>query len=443
MDLVPFPSLQTWFDKRYAISLEIFRSKLFEDSAVRESIAFEMMRQTGAINLIASESMADPAVMAASASLSYVQTVEGRSGHRWYPCVEGIDALETETEARAKALFNFPEANVQPHSATQANQAVYLAVVPPGSTILSPAFTSGGHLSHGVRASLAGRIYKIVTYGARSFSDEISIEDLERRIQDTRPQLIVAGCSAYPREIPYDLICRLGEHYGVPVLADISHTAGFVAAKIHSSVATADFCTMSLHKTMCGPRGGIILMQEKHKPRVDEAVFPGLQGAVLPSLIAAKAVCLRQASSKSFEEIQHRIIANAKAMAQAFLDCGIALYTGGTDTQLLVIRANPSADANQDVRRLLQLGVLTNANYVVGDKPGTTKMTGIRLGTTWITQLGLQPQHAAALARTISKCMKARDPEYALLRRELNRLLEEVVDLSESGLNGQPHLAIP
>lgn len=433
MNAVPFPALHHWLEKRYGPSVRFLESQLRNvDPVVMNSVDFEIRRQTSAINLIASESMPSQSVMAASASLGYVQTVEGRSGRRWYPYVDGIDALESVAEARARTLFQFPEANVQPHSATQANQAVYLTVLNPGDTILSPAFTSGGHLSHGVRSSLAGRLYKIETYGPRSFGEQINMEDLEARIRKTNPHLIIAGCSAYPRQVPFESICRLGKQYGAHVLADISHTAGFVAAKLHSAVDAADFCTMSLHKTMCGPRGGIVLTQIKYRERLDKAVFPGLQGAILPNLVAAKAVCLGEASQNSFKGLQAEILTNARAMAQAFLEEGIDLYTGGTDTQLLVIRRGPSIDASLDVERLLQIGILTNANYVHGDTLGTTKMSGIRIGTTWITQLGFKAQHAAALAHAISEALKAKALQCVDLRRRLEKLIDEVVSASDA-----------
>src|ERR1041385_6801724 len=218
----------------------------------------ELHRQNLGINLIASESMPSPAVMAASSALGYVQTVEGRSGRRWFPYTNAIDALERETEARAQALFGFPHANVQPHSATQANQAVYLSALKQGDVILSLDFCCGGHLSHGVSGSLAARLFRIETYGPSDFGGQIEIGQVEERIRATKARLIVAGASAYPRQVPFAGICQVARRYEVPVLADISHTAGFIAAGLHGAVSDADYCTLSLHKTMCGPRGGII-----------------------------------------------------------------------------------------------------------------------------------------------------------------------------------------
>jgi glycine hydroxymethyltransferase len=295
----------------------------------------EIRRQTSAINLIASESIPSLAVMAASATPGYVQTVEGRSGRRWYPAVDGIDGLEAAAETRAKSLFGFAEANVQPHSATQANQAVYLAVLNPGETVLSPEFTSGGHLSHGFASSFARRFYRIETYGTRDFGAEIALDDIERRIREVRPKLIIAGCSAYPRQVPFNAIARIAKYYDAIVLADISHTAGFIAAKLHPPVIDADLSTLSLHKTMCGPRGGIVLSQMSFSERISKAVFPGIQGAIFPGLLAAKAVCLSAATSDAFKRLQANILRNARAMAGVFSSEKIGMYTGGTDTHLL------------------------------------------------------------------------------------------------------------
>jgi glycine hydroxymethyltransferase len=424
---VPFPALQEWFGKRYGPLIMFCQSQLVADPVVMDSINFEIRRQTSAINLIASESLPSPAVMAASATPAYVQTVEGRIGHRWYPFVAGIDALESATEARAKSLFGFPEANVQPHSATQANQAVYLSVLKSGETILSMAFTSGGHLSHGFGSSLASRLYRIETFGVPTFAEGLDMADLEKRIQQVRPSLIVAGCSAYPREIPFETISHLAKSYGARLLADISHTAGFVAAGIHSAIATADFSTLSLHKTMCGPRGGIVLSQPEYRERLDKAVFPGVQGAIFPNLMAAKAACLRDAETEPFKRLQTNIIRNARAIAEVFLDENIALFTGGTDSHLLLVRKNPSVDSRPDVEKLLKIGVLTNPNFVHGDQLGANKMSGIRMGTTWITQLGFKTSHARTLAAIIAEVLKSKLDRSEIFRRRIDRLLDDVV----------------
>jgi glycine hydroxymethyltransferase len=425
---VPFPALQEWFHGRYEPLIKFCQSQLADaDPVVMESINFEIRRQTSAINLIASESLPSPAVMAASASPGYVQTVEGKSGGRWYPFVNGIDVLEEATEARVKSLFGFPEANVQPHSATQANQAVYLSVLKPGETILSTAFTSGGHLSHGFSSSLARQFYKIETYGVSDFEGELALEDLEKRIQQVRPSLIVAGCSAYPRKIPFDAMARLAKDYGARLLADISHTAGFIAAKIHPAVAFADFSTMSLHKTMCGPRGGIVLTQPEYRERLDKAVFPGVQGAIFPNLMAAKAACLKEAGSEAFRQLQADIIENARAMANVLTNQNVALYTGGTDTHLLIIRNSPSVDARPTVTRLLDIGLLTNPNYTHGDDLRANKMSGIRIGTTWITQLGFKPHHAATLAGILAEAISRERLPPESFRRQLHQLLNNVI----------------
>jgi len=423
---IPFSALQDWFHRRHEPFLAFCRSQLAHvDPLIMGSINSEILRQTSAINLIASESMPSPAVMAASATPAYVQTVEGTTGHRWYPFVDGINALEAATEERVKSLFGFPEANVQPHSATQANQAVYLTVLEPGETILSMAFGSGGHLSHGFGSSLARRLYNIETFGVATFADSLDLDEIERRIQQIRPSLIVAGGSAYPRQIPFDAISRLAEAHGARLLADISHTAGLVAAKIHPAVTAADFLTMSLHKTMCGPRGGMVLTRSQYRDRLDRSVFPGVQGALFPNLMAAKAVCLMEAQTESFKQLQSDIVMNARAIADVLREEKIELFTGGTDSHLLIIRRDPSADSRSDVQRLLEVGLLTNPNYVHGDNMRANKMSGIRLGTTWITQLGFKPHHASALAVILAEALKSKASENESLRRRLHQVVAD------------------
>jgi glycine hydroxymethyltransferase len=429
MDIKPIPALRRWFDQRYGDWICRLRSELGDiDPFVMNSVDYEIRRQTSAVNLIASESMASRGVMAASGSPSYVQTVEGRSGRRWYPAVAGVDALETEAESRARLLFGLPEANVQPHSATQANQAVYLAALSPGDTILAPAFTSGGHLSHGFTSSFAQRFYKIQVYATQNFDAEISLDEIERCIRDVRPKLVIAGCSAYPRQTPFEAIVRLAASYGARALADITHTAGFIAAGLHPPVNKADFATLSLHKTMCGPRGGIALSQMPLSRELSKALFPGLQGAIQPSQLAAKTVCLREATSEDFKKLQAAILGNAKAMAKAFLNANIAMYTGGTDTHMLVIRStDPAGGADDDVDRLLKAGILANSNYIHGDAVGKSRKSGLRIGTTWITQLGFDERDAEVLAYIIADVLDSRRYDSNFASR-LHQLVDSVVN---------------
>jgi glycine hydroxymethyltransferase len=429
MGLKPMPALQRWFDQRYGDWICRLRSELGKlDPFVMNSVDDEIRRQTSAVNLIASESMASRGVMAASGSPSYVQTVEGRSGRRWYPAVAGVDALEAKAESRARLLFGFPEANVQPHSATQANQAVYLAALSPGDTILSPAFTSGGHLSHGFTSSFAHRFYKIEVYATQGFDAEISLDEIEKRIRDVRPKLVVAGCSAYPRKTPFEAIAQLAKSYGARALADITHTSGFIAAGLHPPVNKADFATLSLHKTMCGPRGGIVMGQMPFSRDLSKAVFPGLQGAIQPSQLAAKTVCLGEATSEDFKKLQAAILRNAKAMAKVFLNANIDMYTGGTDTHMLVIRsADPAGGADNDVEKLLRAGILANSNYIHDDVVGKSRKSGIRMGTTWITQLGFDERDAEVLAYIIADVLDNRHDNGSFASR-LHELVESVVN---------------
>ena len=376
----PFQSLMARQRRDYAAALELCRSQLSGvDEIVAGAVEAELQRQS-TINLIASESRPSMPVMAASSYLGYTQTVEGMPGRRWYPGGEAVDTIEADAITRAKSLFHFPAANLQAHSATQANQGVYLSALKPGDTILSPAFTSGGHLSHGAKLSLANRFYKIETYGVPSFDAPFDPEHLKQRIKQVRPALIIAGASAYPREFPYAEIAALAKANSSLLLADISHTAGLVAAGIHRPVGDADFCTLSTHKTMLGPRAGVILCRSDYKQRIDKAIFPGIQGAVFPNMMAAKAVCLAVAATSAFKGIQAAIVENAQAFAGIFADAKIPMFTGGTDSHLLLIRKKSGLDARADVARLERIGILTNANYTHGDSLSRGEMSGIRLG---------------------------------------------------------------
>lgn len=423
----PFDPLLAFQRRRYAPVLALCRAHLagVDDVALR-AIEAEIERQA-MINLVASESQPNLSVMAASAHPGYTQTVEGPIGDRWYPAGEAVDELEQVAAARAKALFEFPAGNLQPHNATQANQAVYLSAVERDDTILAGAFTSGAHLSHGAKSSLAGKLYKIEHYRVPSFDGSLMLEHLEERIKQTRPRLIIAGGSAYPREIPYADIAALAKANDALLLADISHTAGFVAAGIHNPVNAADFCTFSTHKTLCGPRAGVILCRADFQDRINEAVFPMVQGALFPNMIAAKAVCLANASTREFKKLQATIVENARAMAGVFAEEKIPMFTGGTDSHLLVIRMDPHRDARADVGRLERLGILSNANYTHGDIPREKRMTGIRLGTTWITQLGFRPGHMGTLGGVIVEALRDSGGQEHDLRRRLERLLEDVL----------------
>lgn len=424
----PTYASEKWVARRYAPFLDLWQSQI-HDPQVKAYLSAELDRQSVGVNLIASESMPSPAVMAASSALGYVQTVEGRIGKRLFPCTEGIDVIEHDAEERARALFGFPHANIQPHSATQANQAVYLTTLKEGDTILSLDFRCGGHLSHGASGSLVARFQHVETYGPSDFCGQIDMGQIEERIKTTNARLIVAGASAYPREVPFGSICRLARTYEIQILADISHTAGFIATGLHEAVSDADFCTMSLHKTMCGPRGGIVLHRSDNRSALDRAVFPGLQGAIQPNAIAAKAVCLYEARQPSFRQLQQRVLANARAMADVFIKEGLSLYTGGTDTHLIVLRATSEFGADDDVGRLRETGILTNANHVHGDRFGSAKKSGIRLGTMWMSQFGFSESQAASLARIIVDVLRRARSQDAL-RRRLTELVEDVLRTS-------------
>lgn len=431
MPRIPFKGLLELHLRTFAPAIEMQRAQLKAvDDFILRAMELEHCRQAH-INLIGSESRASQPVMAASAYVGYTQTVEGTPDHRYFPACEAINTVETEGLSRAGSLLGFSAGNMQPNSATHANQAVYEAVLKPGDTIARMKGPDGGHISHGIDGSLAHRHFKIESYGVPSFGQLLDLDQFEAAIKKVRPKLIIIGASSYPRELPCDQIAALAKAYGALLLADISHPAGLVAAGVHKPVKSADFCTFSTHKTMLGPRAGVILCQPEFQAKIDRAVFPGIQGALFPHMMAAKAVCLAYAGTQEFRDIQATIVENAKTLAAVFAEHDLPMYTGGTDSHLLLVRKDPALDSRSDVARLQNIGILTNANYVHGDSPRSGLMSGIRMGTTWITQIGFKPRHTAELGHVLVEALRSDGDQNQHLHRRLERIVEDV--LGDSG----------
>jgi len=416
--------------REYAPIVELWNSSAGVRHDVLHSALRSELERQAMINLVASESRPSTSIMLASAFPGYTQTVEGLAGRRWYPGSNGIDEIEELANESAQKVFGYSGGNVQPHSATGAIQAVYLAALKPGDTILAPAFLSGGHLSHGAKNSLAHQLYKIETYSVPSFESSFLLEDIERKIRTLKPSLVIGGFSAYPREFPFAEVASIVKDVGSCFMADISHSAGLVAAGIHAPVSSSQFCVFSTHKTLCGPRAGVVLCESENQRRIDIAVFPAIQGALFPNMMAAKALCLAQASSVEFRDLQRTIVQNARALAAVFSSERIPMFTGGTDSHLLLIQMDPNRDSKRDVARLERVGILTNANYVHGDSLRSGIMSGIRMGTTWISQLGFKPRQVTQLGHVVVETLQSNGDQDGPLRRRLEKIVEDALNNS-------------
>lgn len=422
------PGLMRFLKARYSNLLLCYQSVFKkENDWVHGAMHNELTREASHINMIASESLASEAVLLSWASLVHNQTIEGVIGKRWYPYTEAIDSIERLASRYACDLFGMPAANVQPHSATQANQAVMLATLKPGCRVLAMSFVSGGHLSHGFGSSLASRLFEIHTYEVPSLERELDYEYILRRAKAVRPHLIISGSSAYPRPIEFARVSAIAEEVKAIHLADMSHVAGMVASGLHPAVSSASFATTSLHKTLCGPRGGIILYEPENGASLSNAVFPGAQGAVMPNLIAAKLVALEEAMRPSFRTLQEEIISNARSLAAALIDGGIEVYTGGTDTHLVLMRLPANSESASMVARLERVGILCNRNFLPGDRASSKQMSGLRFGTTWITQLGFHSEDVHRVGELIVECMHSSEPDVPSLRSRCMGLLDDVV----------------
>ena len=370
------------------------------DIELYEAMNREINRQKSKIELIASENFVSEAVMEAMGSPLTNKYAEGYPGKRYYGGCEYVDEVETIAIERAKALFGAEHANVQPHSGAQANMAVFFAVLQPGDTVLSMSLAHGGHLSHGSPVNMSGKYFNIVPYGVTEENQVIDYEEIRRLALECKPKLILAGASAYSREIDFKKFSDIAKEVGAYFMVDMAHIAGLVAAGVHPSpVPYADFVTTTTHKTLHGPRGGLILCKEEHAKAVNKAVFPGIQGGPLMHIIAAKAVCFKEAASEEFKEYQRQIAKNAKALSEALLEKGFDLVSGGTDNHLMLVDLRPFGVTGKDYEhRLDEVGITVNKNAIPFDpeKPGVT--SGIRVGTPAVTTRGLKEEDMKEIA---------------------------------------------
>ena len=385
------------------------------DSAVFDAIQAETKRQQTHIELIASENFVMPAIIEAMGSTLTNKYAEGYPAKRYYGGCECVDVVEQLAIDRAKKLFGMDHANVQPHSGSQANTAVYLAVLQPGDTILAMSLEQGGHLSHGHPKNVSGLTYNIVNYGVDEKTGKIDYDVVEKLALECKPKLILFGASAYPREIDFKRAKEIADKVGAMLMADIAHIAGLVAAGVHPSPAPyCDFVTTTTHKTLRGPRGGMIMCKEQYAKAIDSAIFPGTQGGPLMHVIAAKAVCFGEALKDSFKEYQKQVAKNASALADALIKRGLSVVSGGTDNHLILIDLRPSHPelTGKDAQNALdKANVTTNKNTVPGETRSPFKASGIRLGTPAITSRGFVEADMEKIADIIKMVLDAPENE--------------------------------
>ncbi len=378
------------------------------DPGIADAIELELNRQRTHIELIASENFVSPAVMAAMGTCLTNKYAEGYPGKRYYGGCEFVDIVESLARERACRLFGAEHANVQPHSGAQANMAVYFAVLKPGDTVLGMNLSHGGHLTHGSPVNMSGSYFHFVPYGVSPENEVIDYDDVRRIALESRPKLIVAGASAYPRVIDFPRLREIADEAGAMLMVDMAHIAGLVAAGEHPSpVPYADFVTTTTHKTLRGPRGGMILCRESYAKAIDKAIFPGTQGGPLEHIIAAKAVCFEEALQPSFAAYQHQIILNAKALENAFRKEGVRMVSGGTDNHLLLLDFTGTEMTGREMENLLESANITvNKNTVPNETRSPFVTSGIRVGTPAATTRGLREPEMEQIAGWIARILR-------------------------------------
>ncbi len=389
---------------------------LHTDPQVFEAIVREMERQNEVLNLIASENYASEAVLLACGQPMSNKYAEGYPASRYYAGCEHVDEVERLAVERAKQLFGAEHANVQPHSGTQANMAVYFATLKPGDVILSMRLDHGGHLSHGAKVNFSGQLFKVVHYGVRRDTETIDYDDVARKAKEFKPKLIITGYSSYTRAIDFATFREICDDVGAYLLADIAHIAGLVAAGVHPSpLPHAQFVTLTTHKTLRGPRGGLILCEGRFAESIDKAVFPIVQGGPMMHIIAAKAVCLREAMTQRFKEEQRQTVENARALAEELQRQGLKLVSGGTDNHMVLVDLRSLSITGMDAERWLsEAGIIVNRNSIPFDEQPPNITSGIRIGTAAVTTRGMRTEHMRLIGRWIA--MVLREPTETVIK---------------------------
>ena len=400
-----------------------------EDPDVWAAMQAEQTRQHEGLEMIASENFTSPAVMQAVGSVLTNKYAEGYPGHRYYGGCEFVDKVEDLARDRLKSLFGAEHVNVQPHSGSQANAAVYMTAIQPGDTVLAFDLAHGGHLTHGMKLNASGVLYKFVHYGVRKSDQRLDFDQVARLAREHKPKLIIAGASAYPREIPHGTFAEIAREVGAKLMVDMAHYAGLVAAGIHDNpVPVADFVTSTTHKTLRGPRGGIAMCRSADAKMLDRSVFPGQQGGPLMHVIAGKAVAFAEALRPEFRQYAIHVVENAKALAEALASGGVRLVSGGTDNHLMLVDVTPLGIGGKTAEQVLdRCGITCNKNMIPFDERKPMDPSGIRLGTPALTTRGLGVDEMKQVAAWILKVLKNHESEQviATTRRDVAELAEQ------------------
>ena len=397
------------------------------DPEVAEALKLELSRQQGNIELIASENFVSPAVLAAAGSHLTNKYAEGYPGHRYYGGCQFVDIAENLARDRLKEIFGCEYCNVQPHSGASANLAVFFAMLQPGDTVMGMNLAHGGHLSHGSPVNISGKYFNIVPYGVTRDTQTIDYDEMEKIALECKPKMIISGASAYPRVIDFKRIREICDKVGAYMMVDIAHIAGLVAAALHPSpVPYADFVTTTTHKTLRGPRGGVIMCKEQYGKAIDKAVFPGIQGGPLMHIIAAKAVAFKEALDPSFKEYQKQIVANAKAMADEFAKLGVNMVSGGTDNHLILLDLTSKGMTGKELEKMLdEVHITVNKNAIPFDTQKPFVTSGIRLGTPAMTTRGMKEPEARKIAQLITKVIEEKEGAFGYVTAEVAKLCAE------------------
>ena len=397
------------------------------DPQVADAIEMEVDRQRNKIELIASENFVSNAVIEAMGTPLTNKYAEGYPGKRYYGGCECVDIVENLAIERAKEVFGCDHANLQPHSGAQANLAVFFAVLQPGDTVLGMNLSHGGHLSHGSPVNISGKYFNIIPYGVSEKDSTIDYDALEAIAVENKPKLIVAGASAYPRVIDFERMSQIAKKVGAYLMVDIAHIAGLVAAGLHPSpVPYADFVTTTTHKTLRGPRGGMIMCKEEHAKLINKAVFPGIQGGPLMHIIAAKAVCLKEALSPEFKQYQTQVVANAKALSEALIAEGFDLVSGGTDNHLMLLDLRNKSVTGKEAEHLLdEVGITVNKNTIPFETTSPFITSGIRIGTPAVTSRGMKEEDMKVIAHLIALTLNSFEEKQDEIRAGVKVLTEK------------------
>ena len=409
------------------MSLPLMQRSLAEaDPEIADAIAHETRRQADGLELIASENFVSRAVLEAAGSVMTNKYAEGYPGKRYYGGCEFVDVAESLAIARAKSLFGAEHVNVQPHSGAQANMSVYLTLLKPGDTVLGMNLAHGGHLTHGHPLNFSGKLFTIVPYGVRKQDERLDYDEFEKLAHQHKPKMIIVGASAYPRVFEFERMAAVAKKVGAPLMVDMAHIAGLVAAGVHPSpVPHADFVTTTTHKTLRGPRGGMVLCREKYAKELDRTVFPGVQGGPLMHVIAAKAVCFREAASPEFAAYQRQIVKNAARLASALQSAGFRIVSGGTDNHIVLVDVFSKGQTGKAAEAALgQAGITVNKNAIPFDQNPPMVASGIRLGTPAVTTRGMGEAEMDLIAEFITRVLAAPEDigSLAMVKLEIEEL---------------------